>query len=128
MSQAIALGEGLINTIGEQPMKEGEMPVIEKLLKDFGADFITNAQDNLRKSKSIASGDINDIKVQFTKTDGESAIETWMDGIDARCFLHEYDHLQGTNFIDLVGDFKLQMAKQKRDKRFKKLGRTIKRG
>jgi peptide deformylase len=68
------------------------------------------------------------IKVQFTKTDGESVIETWMDGIDARCFLHEYDHLQGTNFIDLVGDFKLKMAKQKRDKRFKKLGRSIKRG
>ena len=68
------------------------------------------------------------IKVQFTKTDGKSAVETWMDGIDARCFLHEYDHLQGTNFIDLVGDFKLQMAKQKRDKRFKKLSRAIKRG
>lgn len=68
------------------------------------------------------------IKVRFTKTDGETVVETWMDGIDARCFLHEYDHLQGTNFIDLVSDFKLQMAKQKRDKRFKKLERSVKRG
>lgn len=67
------------------------------------------------------------IKVQFTKTDGETVVETWMDGLDARCFLHEYDHLQGINFIDLVSDFKLQMAKQKRDKRFKKLERAIKR-
>jgi peptide deformylase len=68
------------------------------------------------------------IKVRFIKTDGETVVETWMDGIDARCFLHEYDHLQGTNFIDLAGDFKLQMAKQKRDKRFKKLERAVKRG
>ncbi len=68
------------------------------------------------------------IKVRFTKTDGETVVETWMDGIDARCFLHEYDHLQGTHFIDLVGEFKLQMAKQKRDKRFKKLERAVKRG
>jgi peptide deformylase len=68
------------------------------------------------------------IKVQFTKTDGETVVETWMDGIDARCFLHEYDHLQGINYIDLAGDFKLQLAKKKRDKRFKKLERAVKRG
>ncbi len=67
------------------------------------------------------------IKVQFTKTDGETVVEMWMDGIDARCFLHEYDHLQGVNFIDLVSDFKLQMAKQKREKRFKKIERAVKR-
>jgi len=67
------------------------------------------------------------IKVQFTKTDGETVVETWMDGIDARCFLHEYDHLQGVNFISLVSDFKLRFAKQKRDKRFKKLERAVKR-
>jgi hypothetical protein len=48
-------------------MKEGDMPVIEKLLKDFGADFITTAQKNLNKNKSIASGAINDIRMQFTK-------------------------------------------------------------
>jgi peptide deformylase len=49
-----------------------------------------------------------------------------MDGIDARCFLHEYDHLQGTNFIDIVSDFKLRRAMEKRDKRFKKLERRVK--
>jgi peptide deformylase len=50
-----------------------------------------------------------------------------LDGIDARCFLHEYDHLQGVNFIDIVSDFKLQRAKEKREKRFKKIERAIKR-
>jgi len=66
-AQAQALGDGFLNTLGEQPMKEGEMPVIERLLKDFGADFITTAQKNLNKNKSIASGAINDIRMNFTK-------------------------------------------------------------
>ena len=65
------------------------------------------------------------IKVRFYKNDGETVVETWMDGIDARCFLHEYDHLQGTNFIDIVSEFKLRRAKEKRDKRFKKLERRV---
>lgn len=67
------------------------------------------------------------IKVQFYKNDGETKVEMWMDGIDARCFLHEYDHLQGVNFIDIVSDFKLQRAKEKREKRFKKIERAVKR-
>ena len=66
-AQAKAIGDGFLNTLGEQPMKEGDMPVIEKMLKDFGADFITTAQKNLNKNKSIASGAINDIRMQFTK-------------------------------------------------------------
>ena len=63
------------------------------------------------------------VKVTWTKNDGETKVETWMDGIDARCFLHELDHLNGINFIDNVSDFKLKRAKEKRDKLFKKLQR-----
>jgi len=66
-AQAKAIADGFLNTLGEQPMKEGEMPVIEKLLKDFGGDFITTAQKNLVKNKSIASGAIDDIRMNFTK-------------------------------------------------------------
>jgi hypothetical protein len=66
-AQAIALGDGLINTIGEKPLKEGEMPIIERMLKEFGGDFVTTAQKNLIKNKSIASGDINDIRISMTK-------------------------------------------------------------
>jgi peptide deformylase len=66
------------------------------------------------------------IKVRFYKNDGQTQVEMWMDGIDARCFLHEYDHLTGTNFIDIVSDFKLRRAMEKRDKRFKKLERRVK--
>lgn len=66
-AQAQAIGDGFLNSLGEQPMKEGEMPVIERILKDFGGDFITAAQKNLNKNNSIASGAIDDIRMQFTK-------------------------------------------------------------
>lgn len=66
-AQAAALADGFLNTLGEQRTKEGEFPLVERLLKDFGADFITNAQKNLKANGSIASGAINDIRLQFTK-------------------------------------------------------------
>ena len=40
--------------------------------------------------------------------------------IDARCFLHEWDHLQGIEFTDRVSKLKLQMAKKKLHKLNKK--------
>lgn len=39
--------------------------------------------------------------------------------IDARCFLHEFDHLQGIEFTDRVSKLKLQMARKKQQKRRK---------
>ena len=66
-AQAQAIADGFLNTLGEQRMKEGELPVVERLLKDFGAEFITTAQANLRANNTISSGDINDIRMRFTK-------------------------------------------------------------
>ena len=66
------------------------------------------------------------ILVHFYKNDGETQVETWMAGIDARCFLHEFDHLQGINFIDIVSDFKLRRAKQARDNLIKNASRRLK--
>lgn len=67
----------------------------------------------------------SEIQVRYYKSDGETQVETWMDGMDARCFLHEYDHLQGKVFLDYASEFKLKRAKQKREKLFKKLERTF---
>ena len=50
-------------------------------------------------------------------------VETKYDDIDARVFLHEYDHLHGIQFIDRVSKLKLEMAEKKRQKRIKN-GRT----
>ena len=66
------------------------------------------------------------IKVRYYKNDGETQVETWMDGMDARCFMHEYEHLQGELFLDLVSEMKLRRAYNKREKLFKKLQRKVK--
>jgi len=59
-------------------------------------------------------------------SDGKNVIhvETKMDDIDARIFLHEYDHLHGIQYIDRVSKLKLQLAEKKRIKKRKLNGRT----
>jgi len=52
-------------------------------------------------------------------TGKECTIELY--DIDARCFLHEYDHLQGIEFTDRVSRLKLDMAKKKQKKLQRKL-------
>jgi peptide deformylase len=64
------------------------------------------------------------IKVRYTKTDGETDVEVWMDGMDARCFLHEIDHLEGVLFLDRVSELKLKRAQASREKLLKKLDRV----
>jgi len=43
-------------------------------------------------------------------------VETKFDGIDARVFLHEYDHLHGIQYINRVSKLKYNMAVKKRTK------------
>ncbi len=50
-------------------------------------------------------------------------VEMKLDDIDARVFLHEYDHLHGIQYIDRVSKLKLQRAEKQRLKRIKN-GRT----
>ncbi len=54
----------------------------------------------------------------FDSKQKECTIE--LQGWNARIFGHEYDHLYGINFIDRVSKLKLNMAKKKRQKYFKK--------
>ena len=65
------------------------------------------------------------VKVKYLKSDGKTIVETWMDGMDARCFQHEFEHLQGELFLDRVSDLKLQRAHKKREKLFKKLEKKL---
>lgn len=54
-------------------------------------------------------------------------VETKYEDIDARVFLHEYDHLHGIQFINRVSKLKLDFAEKKRQKKYKRKvnGRTI---
>ena len=65
---------------------------------------------NISRPKSLVT--------QFLDIDGKECILE-LSGIDARCFLHEYDHLQGIEFTSRTSRLKLSMAKKKQKKLIK---------
>lgn len=52
------------------------------------------------------------IQVQYQNSRGDT-IDAEIDGLIARCFQHEFDHLKGICFVDIVSPMKLQLAMQK---------------
>jgi len=48
-------------------------------------------------------------------------VEMKLDDIDARVFLHEYDHLHGIQFMDRVSKLKMKMAEKKLTKKQRKV-------
>lgn len=63
-------------------------------------------------------------KVKYTLNDGKTIVENWLDGINARCFQHEFEHLQGKLYLDHASELKLQRAMKKREKYFKEIERV----
>ena len=59
--------------------------------------------------------------VRYQSVDQETLEETF-DGLDARVFQHEHEHLQGKTYLDNASDLKLQRAMKQREKAFKRLG------
>jgi len=55
------------------------------------------------------------INVSYQNVKGEIINET-LDGLKARCFLHEKDHVDGICFDTRVGKVSLQLAKKKQEK------------
>lgn len=62
------------------------------------------------------------IMVEYQDLDGKVVQQT-LDGITARCYLHELDHMNGVMFTDRVGKTALMMAKEKQKKLTKKYQR-----
>ena len=60
------------------------------------------------------------ISVRFQDNVGNFYEEN-LTGIEARCYQHEMDHLNGVCFVDRVSKLTLDMAKKKRDKRRRKI-------
>ena len=61
----------------------------------------------------------NSIAVSYQNKEGNTVNEE-LHGFDARVFQHEFDHLQGINFVDRVSKLKLDLALKKRKKYIKK--------
>jgi len=62
---------------------------------------------------------------EYTDENGEVNQE-WFDGLTARCFLHETDHMNGIKYTKYVGPVAIKMAKQKQIKRIKSVKRRMK--
>jgi len=60
------------------------------------------------------------VKVTYQTVTGEE-VEAELDGLHARVFLHEFDHLMGITFDQRVANLSLQMAKDRRKKKLKKV-------
>jgi peptide deformylase len=62
----------------------------------------------------------NWVDVEFTDETG-SLKQLRLDGVTARCFQHELDHMNGIRMVEKVGQVSLQMARQKQEKMIKKI-------
>lgn len=62
------------------------------------------------------------IEVEYTNENGERT-KTYLDGLTARCFLHELDHLNGVAFTSYVGPTSILQATRKQAKMIKKIVR-----
>jgi peptide deformylase len=65
------------------------------------------------------------IVVQFLNENGQVE-QMRFEGITARCFMHELDHMNGIRFVDYVGPVSIRLAKQKQEKNIKKMQRQFK--
>jgi peptide deformylase len=65
------------------------------------------------------------IVAEFTNENGETQ-RMKFEGITARCYLHELDHMNGVRFVDHVGPVAIRLAKQKQEKTMKKFQRQFK--
>jgi peptide deformylase len=55
------------------------------------------------------------IIAEFTDVSGQLK-QMRMEGITARCFLHELDHMNGIRFVDYIKPVALKLARQKQEK------------
>lgn len=65
------------------------------------------------------------VEAEFTNELGET-IQMKFEGITARAYLHELDHMNGVKFVDYVGKVSLQMAKKKQKKLTDKIKKEFK--
>jgi len=65
------------------------------------------------------------VMVSWENEVGDRVEQEKLYGMDARVFLHEFDHLQGVMFTDRVGKTKLEMGRRKQVKRMEAAAQRI---
>ena len=67
------------------------------------------------------------IMASFYNENGEH-VEMKMEGLTARCYQHELDHMNGIRFVEHTGPVSLRLARQKQEKLIKTITRKKKNG
>ena len=62
------------------------------------------------------------VDVEYTDENGQ-VVQQRLEGVTARCFQHELDHMNGVRFTDHVGPVAMQQARRKQEKLIKKIVR-----
>jgi peptide deformylase len=62
------------------------------------------------------------VHAEYTDENGQVQ-RKWLDGITARCYLHELDHMNGIRFTDRVGPVAVAQGRRKQNKIIKKTQR-----
>lgn len=65
------------------------------------------------------------IIAEFVNENGQTQ-QMRFEGLTARCYLHELDHMNGIKFVQHVGPVSIRMAKDKQQKTIKKFQRQFK--
>jgi peptide deformylase len=116
---------GLLKRVFTIKLKDVETPIA------MFNPTVTNTSDNEQESEEgcLSFPDLwlgvkrpHTIDSEYFDKNGNKCTIT-LTGIDARCFLHELDHLDGTVFTQKVSSMKLLLAQKKQLKR-KRNGRT----
>jgi len=63
------------------------------------------------------------VDVEFVNENGQIK-QMHLEGLTARCFMHELDHMNGIKFTKYVGPVAIQMARKKQEKIMKKFMRN----
>jgi peptide deformylase len=67
------------------------------------------------------------VHAEFTDENGQIQ-RMWLDGLTARCYLHELDHMNGVKFTSKVGKVAMLQGRRKQEKVLKKFQRNRKNG
>ncbi len=104
--------------------EEGFLTIANPIIKEISEEAVSieegclsfpNLYVNITRPKEIVT--------RFIDMDGKEQDNIRFEGMAARVFLHEYDHLQGITFDSRVSPMRLRMAKKKRSKLVKKMNR-----
>lgn len=65
------------------------------------------------------------VQARYQTLDG-TWVEQRFEGLLARCYLHELDHLQGSLFVDRTSGLGLKMARERQQKQMRKIQKKVK--